>query len=100
MNTSRTTRASRRRAERLKNDLLRFVLDAKQQGKTVMAYGAAAKGNTLLNFAGIRADLVSCAVDLNPAKQGATCPAAAFRSSRSSTWKRRGPTTCSSCPGT
>ena len=58
------------RAERLKNDLLRFVLDARQEGKTVMAYGAAAKGNTLLNFAGIRADLVSCAVDLNPAKQG------------------------------
>ena len=62
------------RAERLKNDLLRFVLDARQEGKTVMAYGAAAKGNTLLNFAGIRADLVSCAVDLNPAKQGRYMP--------------------------
>ena len=62
------------RAERLKNDLLRFVLDARQEGKTVMAYGAAAKGNTLLNFAGIRADLVTCAVDLNPAKQGRYMP--------------------------
>ena len=62
------------RADRLKDDLLRFLLDAKQQGKTVMAYGAAAKGNTLLNYAGIRADLLSCAVDLNPAKQGRYMP--------------------------
>jgi ubiquinone/menaquinone biosynthesis C-methylase UbiE len=62
------------RADRLKNDLLRFLLDAKQQGKTVMAYGAAAKGNTLLNYAGIRVDLLPCAVDLNPAKQGRYTP--------------------------
>jgi len=74
MTTVTYYRGFQARAERLKNDLLRFLLDARQQGKTVMAYGAAAKGNTLLNFAGIRADLVTCAVDLNPAKQGRHMP--------------------------
>jgi SAM-dependent methyltransferase len=62
------------RADQLKDELLRFLLDTKQQGKTVMAYGAAAKGNTLLNYAGVRADLLCCAVDLNPAKQGRYMP--------------------------
>lgn len=62
------------RAERVKDDLLRFLLDAKRDGKKVMAYGAAAKGNTLLNFAGVRADLLGCAIDLNPAKQGKFMP--------------------------
>ena len=47
---------------------------AKQEGKTVAAYGAAAKGNTLLNFAGINADLLPYIVDQNPAKQGRWTP--------------------------
>jgi len=46
------------RANRIKNDLVRFLIEAQQTGKTVMAYGAAAKGNTLLNYAGVRADLL------------------------------------------
>ncbi|NOT22113.1 MAG: class I SAM-dependent methyltransferase [Nitrospiraceae bacterium] len=57
------------RAENLKNDLLTFLRDAKSDGKRVAAYGAAAKGNTLLNFAGVRSDLLSYVVDKNPAKQ-------------------------------
>ena len=61
-------------AERVRVDLLRFLIDAKRDGRTVAAYGAAAKGNTLLNFAGVRPDLVRYVVDLNPAKQGKFMP--------------------------
>ena len=62
------------RAETVKNDLLAFLIEAKRQGKRVAAYGAAAKGNTLLNFAGIRRDLIPYVVDRNPAKQGKFLP--------------------------
>ena len=62
------------RAERIKDDFLRFLIDAKRQGKRVAAYGAAAKGNTLLNFSGIRRDLMACEADRNPAKQGKFLP--------------------------
>lgn len=62
------------KSEQVKNDFLGFLLDAKRQGKTVAAYGAAAKGNTLMNYAGIRPDLISFVVDRNPAKQGKYMP--------------------------
>jgi 2-polyprenyl-3-methyl-5-hydroxy-6-metoxy-1,4-benzoquinol methylase len=62
------------RAEAIKNDLLRFLLDCHARGERVAAYGAAAKGNTLLNFAGVRADLLPWAVDRNPHKQGQYLP--------------------------
>jgi SAM-dependent methyltransferase len=62
------------RAARVKDDFVAFLIEAKRQGKSVMAYGAAAKGNTLLNFAGVRADLLSHAVDRSPAKQGLFMP--------------------------
>ncbi len=62
-------------AETVKNDLLAFLLDAKRKGKAVAGYGAAAKGNTLLNFAGIRPDLLPYIVDKNPAKQHKFMPA-------------------------
>jgi len=62
------------KAEKIKDDLLTFLIDAKRQGKTVAAYGAAAKGNTLLNFAGIRTDMIQYVVDRNPAKQGKFMP--------------------------
>jgi len=62
------------KAERVKNDFLGFLLEAKKAGKSVAAYGAAAKGNTLMNFAGIRPDLIGFVVDLNPAKQGKYMP--------------------------
>ena len=61
-------------AEKVKDDFVAFLIDAKRQGKTVGAYGAAAKGNTLMNFAGIRPDLVHFVVDKSPAKQGKFMP--------------------------
>lgn len=62
------------RADRVKNDFLQFLLQAHQEGKRVMAYGAAAKGNTLLNYAGVRPDLLPAVADRNPAKQGRYLP--------------------------
>ncbi|MFZ4792275.1 MAG: methyltransferase domain-containing protein [Candidatus Competibacteraceae bacterium] len=61
-------------ADQVKDDFLAFLLDAKRQGKIVAGYGAAAKGNTLLNYAGIRPDLLPFVVDRNPAKQGKYLP--------------------------
>jgi len=63
-----------RKTEQVKNNLLEFLLEAKRHGKRVAAYGAAAKGNTLMNFAGVRPDLISFVVDRNPAKQGKYMP--------------------------
>lgn len=62
------------RAEKVKDDIVDFLIDAKRKGKRVGAYGAAAKGNTLMNFAGIRPDLVPYVVDRNPAKQDKFMP--------------------------
>jgi SAM-dependent methyltransferase len=62
------------RVERIKNAFLTFLLEAKHQGRRVAAYGAAAKGNTLLNYAGVRPDLIPYVVDRNPAKQGKYLP--------------------------
>jgi SAM-dependent methyltransferase len=62
------------RLEALKDAFLRFLLDARTQGLQVAAYGAAAKGNTLLNYAGVRSDLVRFVADRNPAKQGHYLP--------------------------
>jgi len=62
------------KAEKVKDDLLGFLLESKRQGKCVAGYGAAAKGNTLLNYAGVRSDLLPFVVDRNPAKQGKSMP--------------------------
>ena len=61
-------------AERVRDEFLAFLADARRHGLTVAAYGAAAKGNTLLNFAGVTADDIAFVVDLNPAKQGRLLP--------------------------
>ena len=61
-------------ANKVKNDFLTFLITVQGQGKKVIGYGAAAKGNTLLNYAGVRADLLSFVVDRNPAKQGKCLP--------------------------
>lgn len=58
----------------VRNDLLAFLQRAKETGKTVAAYGAAAKGNTLLNFCGVNSDLISYVVDANPHKQNTYLP--------------------------
>jgi 2-polyprenyl-3-methyl-5-hydroxy-6-metoxy-1,4-benzoquinol methylase len=62
------------RAEKVKDDFINFLAEAKRQGKTVAAYGAAAKGNTLMNFAELGSDLIQYVVDKNPAKQGKFMP--------------------------
>lgn len=59
---------------KVKRDLLSFLIRAKEDGKTVAGYGAPAKGNTLLNFCGIRTDLLDYTVDLSPHKQGLFLP--------------------------
>jgi len=61
-------------AEKVKNDFLKFLLDKKKEGKVVVGYGAAAKGNTLLNFAGVKCDLIKYVVDRSPHKQGKFMP--------------------------
>ena len=62
------------KTDAVKNGLLRFLLEAKAEGRSVGAYGAAAKGNTLLNYAGVRPDLVSFVVDRSPSKTGKYMP--------------------------
>ena len=62
------------KADRVKNAFLDFLLSAKRQDKTVAGYGAAAKGNTLLNYAGVKPDLMPFVVDRNPVKLGKYLP--------------------------
>lgn len=57
-----------------KSALLRFLIDAQAQGKRVAAYGAPAKGNTLLNYCGVGPDLIAFTVDRSPHKQGMLLP--------------------------
>jgi 2-polyprenyl-3-methyl-5-hydroxy-6-metoxy-1,4-benzoquinol methylase len=57
-----------------KRKLLGFLIKAKEEGKTIVAYGAPAKGNTLLNYCGIRTDFIDYAVDRSPHKQGRFLP--------------------------
>ena len=69
MNTLAYYRGFQQKANEVKNQFLRFLLDAKQAGKKIAGYGAAAKGNTLLNYCGIKTDLIDFVVDANPHKQ-------------------------------
>lgn len=62
------------KADRVKDDLLVFLIEQKRTGKKVAAYGAAAKGNTLLNYAGVKPDLLSFVCDAAVAKQGKFMP--------------------------
>jgi len=59
---------------RRKRELLRFLIEAVEEGKSVVGYGAPAKGNTLLNYCGVRADMLAYTVDRNPEKQGKLLP--------------------------
>ena len=61
--------------EIIKNELLEFLLQQKRSHKKVAAYGAAAKGNTLLNYCGVKNDMITFVVDANPAKQNKYMPA-------------------------
>jgi 2-polyprenyl-3-methyl-5-hydroxy-6-metoxy-1,4-benzoquinol methylase len=62
------------RVKRTKRLLLQFLIEAKEAGKQVVGYGAPAKGNTLLNYCGIRTDLLDYTVDRSPHKQGRLLP--------------------------
>lgn len=57
-----------------KRDILEFLIKAKRAGKTIVGYGAPAKGNTLLNYCGIRGDMITFTVDRSPHKQGHYLP--------------------------
>ena len=74
MKTAKFYSGFQAKAEKVKDDLVAFLVECKRQGLKVGAYGAAAKGNTLLNFAGVRPDLLAYVVDRNPAKQGKFMP--------------------------
>ena len=67
-------RSLQERTMQVKTDLLRELNDSKRNGIRVAAYGAAAKGNTLLNYANIKSELIEYVVDLNPHKQGNYLP--------------------------
>jgi SAM-dependent methyltransferase len=60
--------------QKTKRDILEFFIQAKRQGKSIVAYGAPAKGNTLLNYCGVRTDFIDYAVDRSPHKQGLFLP--------------------------
>lgn len=64
----------RPRTEAVRHELLRFLLQCRAEGKRVVGYGAPGKGNTLLNYCGIRSDLLEYIVDRNPNKQGRFTP--------------------------
>ncbi|PWU12445.1 MAG: SAM-dependent methyltransferase [Bdellovibrio sp.] len=72
--TNKTYQAFADRILTVKYDLLEFLIGEKRKGKRVVAYGAPAKGNTLLNYCGIRPDLIPFTVDRNTFKQGLYLP--------------------------
>jgi hypothetical protein len=64
----------KRQVEDTKRKLLDLLIDVRAQGKTIVGYGAPGKGNTLLNYCGIRGDFLDFTVDRNPHKQGRFLP--------------------------
>jgi hypothetical protein len=67
-------RSFSKRVDATKRHLLSFLIQAKEAGKTVVGYGAPGKGNTLLNYCGIRTDFLDYTVDRSPHKQGKYLP--------------------------
>jgi hypothetical protein len=74
MQTLAPYQAFQARADRIKDDFVAFLIEAKRAGKSVAAYGAAAKGNTLLNYGGVKPDLLPFVCDAATAKQGKFMP--------------------------
>ena len=62
------------KVRRTKRELLKFLISAQEDGKHVVGYGAPAKGNTLLNYCGVRSELLDYTVDMAPSKQGTLLP--------------------------
>ncbi|HEX3552201.1 MAG TPA: class I SAM-dependent methyltransferase [Thermoanaerobaculia bacterium] len=69
-----TYRSFDERVRRVKRGLLRFLIEAREEGRSIAAYGAPAKGNTLLNYCGVRTDFLDFTVDRSPHKQGRFLP--------------------------
>jgi len=74
LNTEAYYRNFQKKADQIKYNLLDFLIEQQTNHKKVVAYGAAAKGNTLLNYCGIRKDLLAFVVDASPHKQGKYLP--------------------------
>ena len=74
INSIETYKNFREKVKSSKRDLLSKMIDIKNMNQNIVAYGAAAKGNTLLNYCGIRQDFIDYAVDLNPIKQNMYLP--------------------------
>jgi hypothetical protein len=74
LQTLETFQKFQHRADKVRDDLLSFLIEQKHAGKKVVAYGAAAKGNTLLNYAGVKPDLLAYVCDAAIAKQGKYMP--------------------------
>jgi SAM-dependent methyltransferase len=74
LGTAEAYRSFAERVRKIKRDLLRFLLTAKAEGRSIAGYGAPAKGNTLLNYCGIRTDFLDYTVDRSPHKQGRFLP--------------------------
>ena len=80
------------RVERCRDGFVAFLADAKTTGRTVAAYGAAAKGNTLLNYCGVTADDIEYVVDRSPHKQGLLLPGSRLPIHARTTSPKLGPT--------
>ncbi len=74
LNSLKTYKNFQKKAEKNKNDLLNFLIECKKKNLKVAAYGAAAKGNTLLNYAGVKKDLIAYVCDSAPSKQNKFLP--------------------------
>jgi C-methyltransferase-like protein len=74
LNRLETYRDFNNKVKKTKYKLLEFLTHQKQEGKSIVGYGAPAKGNTLLNYCGIRTDFLDYTVDMNPYKQGRFLP--------------------------
>jgi len=74
LNQLSTYQTFQQKTVKTKESLLQFLQKAKKEGKTVVGYGAPAKGNTLLNFCGVGKDLIAYTVDRSPHKQGRYLP--------------------------
>ena len=74
LETPRTYEDFQKRAIEIRNDFVGFLIEKQRSGQTVVAYGAAAKGNTLLNFAGVQKDLLPMVFDAASSKQGKFLP--------------------------
>ncbi len=75
INTLAYYKGFQEKATRVKYDLLAFIIEQKRAGKRIAAYGAAAKGNTLLNYCGVKQDMIDFIVDASTYKQGRFAPA-------------------------